>query len=312
MAHVTFVHGIANKPPRDVLLEQWRVGLFDDDGIDLDAMGVTTSMVYWADLLYAEPVPAAAAQSHESLEAEVSVSGEETDMSWLLELPPDEAVFVASVGAELGLTEIGPSGAETTDVIAPGSALEALPLPPFLKARLMRIFLRDVHHYLYNAEYSPRAGESYKIRTTIRQRTIDTLAEGAQSPGPYILVGHSLGSVIAYDVLTDTADTPSVDAFITLGSPLGLSEVQAKLAPPWTRDDGWPSRRLGSGSWTNVADRWDPVCGIDAAVGPDFRRGGVAQVLDVAVSNEGRWRHSTVKYLRQHAVRQAFLRALQG
>jgi hypothetical protein len=48
VGHVTFIHGIGNKPEPDVLLEQWRVALLDDDGVDLDGMGVTSSMVYWA------------------------------------------------------------------------------------------------------------------------------------------------------------------------------------------------------------------------------------------------------------------------
>jgi hypothetical protein len=55
MAHLTFVHGIGNKPERDVLLEQWRIALLDDDGVDLDGIGVRCSMVYWADFLYDKP-----------------------------------------------------------------------------------------------------------------------------------------------------------------------------------------------------------------------------------------------------------------
>lgn len=310
MAHVTFIHGIANKPPPQELLDQWCTALLDNDGVNLDDMGVTSSMVYWADLLYPEPVPEVAAQSQEALEAGGAVGAQDADMSWLLEVDPSEAAFVAAVGAEVGMAEVAPTLSEVADVIDPDSPLEAIPLPEFIKARLMRVFLRDVHHYLYDAEFSPREGESYRIRTTIRQRTVDALKEGSLQPGPHVLVTHSLGTVIAYDVLTGDADSPGVDSLITLGSPLGLSDLQTKLAPPWTKDEGWPSRRLGSGSWINIADRMDPVCGFDAAIGTDFRRGGVSQVLDVAVTNEGRWRHSIVKYLRQYAVRQALLRAL--
>jgi hypothetical protein len=310
LAHVTFIHGIANKPPREALLEQWRVALLDNDGVDLEAMGVTCSMVYWADLLYPQPLPETVAQSPESLEVDGRIDPDEADMSWLLELDGDEAAFVAGVGAEVGIATVAPTADEAADVIEPSSPLEAIPLPGFMKSRLMRVFLRDVHHYLYNTTFSPRPDESYPIRATIRARTVDALADGATRPGPHVIVSHSLGTVIAYDVLTDLADAPSVDALITLGSPLGLSDVQAKLSPPWTSDDGWPSQRLGTGSWTNVADGLDPVCGFDTAIGPDFRRGGVAQIIDTAVTNEGRWRHSIVKYLRQYAVRMALRQAL--
>jgi len=312
LAHITFIHGIANKPPQDVLLEQWRTGLLDDDGVDLDAMGVTCSMVYWADLLYAEPLPEAVAARQEAAELEAAVDGGDTDMTWLLDLDAEEADFVASLGAEVGMAVVSATPGEAADVIAEDSPLEAIPLPEFLKSRLMRVFLRDVHHYLYDAKFSPRPGESYPVRTTIRSRTVAALTEGAAMPGPHVVVSHSLGTVIAYDVLTGLDEVPGVDALITLGSPLGLSEVQAKLAPPWTSHDGWPSQRLGGGSWTNVADRLDPVCGFDAAIGPDFRRDGLALVVDTAVTNGGRWRHSVVKYLRQHAVRLALREALAG
>ena len=52
----------------------------------------------------------------------------------------------------------------------------------------MRVFLRDVHHYLYDTEFAPRPGESYRIRTEIRQRTLEALTEGARQPGPHVLV----------------------------------------------------------------------------------------------------------------------------
>ena len=55
MGHITFVHGIANKPEPEVLLKQWLVALYDNDGVDLDELDVTCSMVYWADLLYPDP-----------------------------------------------------------------------------------------------------------------------------------------------------------------------------------------------------------------------------------------------------------------
>ena len=312
LAHITFIHGIANKPAKDALLEQWRVALLDNEGVDLEAMGVTSSMVYWADLLYAEPMPEAAARSPESLELDGALDAEDTDMTWLLDVGPDEAAFVASVGAKLGMAEVAATPGGAADVIDENSPLESILLPEFMKSRLMRVFLRDVHHYMYNATFSPRPGESYPVRTTIRSLTVEALAEGAARPGPHVVVTHSLGTVIAYDVLTGLDEAPAVDALITLGSPLGLSDVQAKLAPPWTSHDGWPSQRLGEGSWTNIADRLDPVCGFDAAISPDFRRDGVAQIIDTAVTNEGRWRHSVVKYLRQHALRSALRQALTG
>src|SRR5215472_7556382 len=56
MPHVTFIHGIANKPPADELIRIWRRALESaPDPLPLGSLSVTSSMVYWADLLYAEP-----------------------------------------------------------------------------------------------------------------------------------------------------------------------------------------------------------------------------------------------------------------
>jgi hypothetical protein len=110
-----------------------------------------------------------------------------------------------------------------------------------------------------------------------------------------------MGTVIAYDCLKRVADCPRVDGLITLGSPLGLDEIQDQLQPEWSRDDGFPQERVSDG-WANIFDRLDPVCGFDPKFANDFRKSGAAVVEDVAVQNEGAWRHSITKYLRQPAV----------
>jgi hypothetical protein len=54
------VHGIANRPEREVLHEQWRVALYEPtSGLTSKDLDATCSMVYWADLLNANPSPPA-------------------------------------------------------------------------------------------------------------------------------------------------------------------------------------------------------------------------------------------------------------
>jgi len=95
-----------------------------------------------------------------------------------------------------------------------------------------------------------------------------------------------------------------------VGSPLGLSEVQAGLTPPWTAADGWPTARLGDRYWANVYDRLDPVCGLDPQIAHDYRWRGADRISDIAVSNSGSWRHGIAKYLGQPALRNALQLAL--
>ena len=310
MAHVTFIHGISNKPDPASLLEQWRVALLDDDGIDLAALGVSSSMVYWADVLYPQPAPGGAAQESNALELEQGLDEQATDLTWLLAAPPEQQAFVARLAADIGLDNVVFGPGDQPDLIAPDSPLEGVPLPAPLKRRLMRVFLRDVHHYLFNATFSPRPGEMYQVRAEVRARTVRALGESANTRGPHVILCHSMGTVIGYDVLTDVTEVPPVDALLTVGSPLGLSEVQAGLAPPWTSADGWPTARLGDRYWANVYDRLDPVCGLDPRIAHDFRWRGANRITDVEVSNSGSWRHGIAKYLGQPALRNALQLAL--
>jgi pimeloyl-ACP methyl ester carboxylesterase len=70
--------------------------------------------------------------------------------------------------------------------------------------------------------------------------------------GPTVVVGHSLGSIVAYWVLrTDTREV-DVPLLITIGSPLGIDVVKRYLPAPL----GMPPRVR---HWLNLADRRDPV-----------------------------------------------------
>ena len=103
-------------------------------------------------------------------------------------------------------------------------------------------------------------------------------------------MGHSLGSVIGYDALTAIEGAPTVDALLTVGSPLGISEVPEGLTPQWTSHDGWPSHRIGEGRCSNVYDALDPVCGLfDQMIGTHYRQGGIVRVEGIGASNTGNW-----------------------
>src|SRR5687768_3086732 len=88
--HVTFIHGISNKPRADELLRIWN-GTLSDHDIDLDSQGVTTSMVCWADLLYPEPLSGThlEAAGTELAEEEVPDIG----MRWVVEAEGEDAAF---------------------------------------------------------------------------------------------------------------------------------------------------------------------------------------------------------------------------
>ncbi|MDP9144117.1 MAG: hypothetical protein M3N43_05395, partial [Actinomycetota bacterium] len=194
MGHITFVHGIMNQPSPARLLSAWKRDLADGgDGVDLDVYGVTSSMVYWADVMYAAATDAGGTQ--ESIEYEGIESGAltEVDESYIDEASGDERAFIEAMIANYDLDH--PDGAEAPGEpvspaepvtpaepdmsgqarVAAASALEAVPLPWFIKRPLMKLLLRDVHHYLFNTSYSPRTGSTYKVRDEVRGRFVGDL-----------------------------------------------------------------------------------------------------------------------------------------
>jgi hypothetical protein len=90
------------------------------------------------------------------------------------------------------------------------------------------------------------------VRTAVRRRVEERI-----DPDTRILIGHSMGSIVAYEVLC-SADNSPVTTFVTLGSPLGIPRVIFdRLSPPPRDGRGiWPTslRR-----WTNIADQGDIV-----------------------------------------------------
>lgn len=311
MAHVTFIHGISNKPPADDLLRIWREALASAaEAVPLGDLGVTSAMIYWADLLYEK-----AEEDLSAYEGVLENTAEAIDGAGHAPPPvprtPEETAFIEGLRAkmtafseaELATTEPPPVPAQ------PQGALERVPLPWFIKKRFLNAYLRDVHHYLFDVEFAPPGGTPVRIQQTIRKRFVDAVC-GTGVSRPHVVVSHSMGTVIAYDCLKRVADCVPVDGLITIGSPLGIDEVQDRLQPGWSQRDGFPHEKVGLG-WVNLFDRLDPVCGFDPKLANDFRKSGAETIQDIAVQNDGTWRHSATKYLRQPSFCSALRRMLE-
>ena len=307
MPHVTFVHGIANKPEREELIRAWSRFLAREDGLNLSGEGVTTSAVYWADVLHKSPIESLA--GYERAESEVVATDFQVGDSWRADeaIGSDERSFLIAIADRYGIDpstvlESGDPaelGEDATKVERDGS-LERVLLPWPIKRRIMRRFLRDVHHYLFDTEFEPRPGEKFRVQRDIRARFVDDL--NAVPSGPHIVVAHSMGTVISYDCLMRVPECQHVDGLITLGSPLGIDEIQDKMRPEWSRENGFPEHKL-RGRWVNFSDRLDPVCGLDPKLANDFQLARDLKVEDVIVSNPGTWKHSVSKYLAQPELR---------
>ena len=306
---VIYVHGINNKPPASVLKCQWDTALF---GVRL---GDRSRMAYWVNRDY-YPVPlgetcasgdvinidddeastrAIMALAHgESGEETLAIAREIESMT----NDPGRRILLAEIAQKMLDGSETPAELAAAGVVAQDIRAKILPFPKFLRklvaGKLTRAFLRDVNDFLFVKER----------RDLMEKSFLERLTAGG---GPFVVIAHSQGTLIAYDVLRQLSRAEiQVPLLVTIGSPLGMQEVQDMLRQ-WTGGNlPFPAC---VDRWLNVADRLDPVA-VDTNIADDFE-GRIENIpgpgsLGLGINLDSpRHPHSATGYLRSDPVRSA-------
>lgn len=150
---------------------------------------------------------------------------------------------------------------------------------------------------------SLRQVHCYFTESMVRNRAIDRVAQQVSSR-TRVIVGHSLGSVVAYEALCAHPEW-QVETFISLGSPLGMRGlVFDRLTPPPQQATAtWPTSLK---FWTNIADRGDIVA-AQKNLSPLFG----SRVNDVLVHN-GTKAHDVRPYLTAKETGAAIVAAIES
>lgn len=322
---IVFVHGLAKKPSREKLEEIWRWGLeradtpapFDgnNSGIDLYIKGVPSLFNYYADVFYGSDYETDFDAYYESENGAV-VHPENFDQvagELALPTPADEKEVRFLAEVERKMRE-APSPPEPPGLMAQPSAqlsaqLEiASWLPRPVKQAVIKKAAMEAYYFLFDKEYvRPVDGVTFKVRAELCKRLIDDLNKAAERAQKLVLVTHSMGTMIAYDVLRNCENCPPVEVLFTLGSPLGITEVQEQLlAKGKIHVDFPPALRR----WINVYDPLDPVCGADPKM-DDYNSFEGRKVEDVLESNWGNWRHTITHYFAGRKFRMLLAEVLE-
>jgi subtilisin family serine protease len=288
---VIYIHGIGNKPEAAILKCQWDRALFGAE------MGDRTRLAYWVDReRYPSPEEATCGDGERLRPHEPEWPGiGGTSVRAAREEAPLRAVDqrrLDAIAAKMLAANAPPKAGDKRAKVLPFEPVRAI-----VTRLITRLFLHDVRDFLFDADRRARMAD------TLRRR----IATGG---GPFIVIAHSQGSMIAYDVLRALKrEEADVRLFVTIGSPLGIDEVQDVL-----KAIGGPLRVPECvARWVNVAERLDPVA-LDPELRGEFARSGRGvQVEDIAVRNPD-WQsnpHSSTGYLGTEAVR-AVVREVAG
>lgn len=126
---------------------------------------------------------------------------------------------------------------------------------------------------------------------------INKLVTDVLTNEPTIIIAHSLGTVIAYEVLHMLKrEDYNICGLITLGSPLGMKAIVRQLYTSPT----FPL--VLKGTWTNIYDKRD-IVSLRALEAAHFRVN--PEIANMAVSNETDDRHGIEGYLSNAFVARA-------
>ncbi|MDR2215008.1 MAG: hypothetical protein LBE59_04110 [Nevskiaceae bacterium] len=324
-AAVIFVHGLAKKPPPERLEQIWLEGLELDDprpdvfkppnpGVKLRAQGVDVLFNYYADVFYganyANETDSSDNADFEAADSEAAAAALENrlqlpgDLALPAAISPHEAEFLAAMEREMPLsTEAGPSAAAAAPAepatLTPGQLEIAGWLPRSARNKLIKKFAMEAYYFLFNKPYTRTNADgtttTFMVRDELRTRLITNLNQAQAEAEKIVLVTHSMGTMVGYDVLRNVAACPPVDLLITLGSPLGIKEVQDELRAEGARQVDFPAAKLNR--WTNIYDPLDPICGFDPRFDNDYLPVNGKGVVDIREDNWGNWRHTITHYL---------------
>ncbi len=146
--------------------------------------------------------------------------------------------------------------------------------------------------------------EDESMRAAVQEKVAKAIADDTR-----VIVGHSLGSVVAYEVLF-AYPHPQVRALITLGSPLGLRHIVFDRLRPAPAAVAGSKQLLGAGPpvnmWGNVADTGDIVAAVE-----NLRPLFGAEIRQLRVHN-GAKAHDMTSYLTDRGTGQLILAGLDA
>ena len=289
---VIYCHGISNMPPEGVLRSEWDRALFGAD------QGERTRMAYWVDR---ERYPEAAGVSTRAIgddratlqpqvEALLAISIEASDdreaskafVAAMTQQLEQAALKAAERGAPMG----GPAA----------KSLEAKGLWSPVTALFTQAFLADVNDFLFNRVKRERMVQTVKDRVTT-------------GGGPFVVIGHSQGSMVTYQALMELGAALEVDLYLTIGSPLGLPQVTDVLHK-------WHGKKLPIPAcvkrWVNIAQDGDIVC-LDQTLADEYTSAGKPAIVDQRVPGIV-WppskAHSATRYLSRRETQTTVMGAL--
>jgi len=281
------IHGLGNKPSKRLLGRWWRAAL--EEG--LRAIGhprrlFQFRLVYWADFIHPQPLDPEVRDKKNPLYNDTpyipasAVREKKPAISTRVLDYLERQLYKIILKEDLSLDY-----AEVTDLV-------------------IRRYFKDLDIY-YSKQCRDRKNNLCRARDVIRDDLARVLRKYRRKD--ILLIAHSMGSIVAYDVLTQSVPDIRIHTLVTMGSPLGLPVVLKKILSEQRKK---PQKHLAAqtpenivGTWYNFTDPQDKVA-TDYNLSEDYKENSRhVRPIDIIVHNDYEYGdernpHSAYGYLR--------------
>ena len=288
------VHGLGNKPPNGLFRKWWLNAICEGfRRINLKRSIFKFELVYWARFIHPLPLNPEMMDHEDPLYLEEPYVPSDTTIS-----PPEKS----NKKKILNMLE---------------KQMDKLLLNEDLTINFASISDLIIHHFFRDLEiyYDTPAAKSNDVSNNIRNELKNTLLKYKNHE--ILLLAHSMGTIIAYEVLQELKEDIKIDTFVTFGSPLGIpvimSKMYSRLKTKYPEIHKLCVPESITNKWINISDLDDRVDVINYNLADDYPANSKGiHIDDIQVINDYAYQdnpnpHKLYGYLRTPEMSQLII-----
>lgn len=264
------IHGLGNKPSMEILKEWWQLSMLEGLSKSNPELELPRfELIYWADILHEKPLDENIKDKKSPLYLdEKYVPGKKKQIVENHDIRKKILDWYDEAADKIFLND---------DMTINYS---------FIPDTIIHGYFKDLEAYYINKTVRSD-GTIIPARDEIRNRVINELKK--YEDDDVFLIAHSMGSIIAFDILTFALPNYKVDTFVTIGSPLGIPFVRSKIAKEQNEvlHSGYKLKTPPAvNRWYNFSDLEDVVA-INYSLKDDFDENNKGvKAIDFIVDND--------------------------